>query len=154
MNPFLFKLFYFSIIWRLSITSNPLFENFKLPENVELEIGNFLNENLYSVHQDLLKGFESIQIYPEYHLMAYKPKTGRRNFTGILTAFQMSEDHYGIFTSDMILFFHLNENKIDNLSKLISNKGIDNVKFILADSTQWKGIGSAVVKHRLLNNSS
>jgi hypothetical protein len=154
LNPFLFKLFYFSIIWRLSITSNPLFENFKLPENVELEIGNFLNENLYPIHQDLLKGFESIQTYPEYHLMAYKPKTGRKNFTGILTAFQMSEDHYGIFTSDMILFFHLNENKIDNLSKLISNKGIDNVKFILADSTQWKGIGSAVVKHRLLNNSS
>ena len=153
INPFLFKLFYFSMIWRLSVTISPLFKNFKLPENVELEIGNFLNNNLYHTHQDLLNGFESIQIFPEYHLVAYKKNSGGKSFKGIFTAFQMSEDHYGVFTSDMILFFYLNEKKIDDLSKLISNKGVDNVKFILANSTQWREIGSAILKHRLLNKS-
>ena len=87
-------------------------------------------------------------------MIAYKPEVGNKNFTGILTAFRMSEDHYGIFTSDMILFFYLNDKKIDQLSEFISNKGKDKVKFVLTNSDQWKNIGSAVVKHRLLNNSS
>ena len=154
LNPLLFKLFYFSMIWRLSVTSSPNFKNFELPVIVAQEIGDFLNKNLYQTHKDLKNGLESIQAYPEYHLMAYKQKHGHQIFKGIFTAFQMSKDHYGIFTSDMILFFHLNEKKIDHLSKMISNKGIDNVKFILADSIQWKEIGSAVLKNRLLNNGS
>jgi hypothetical protein len=153
LNPFLFKLFCFSMIWRLSITSNPFFKNFKLPEKLELEIADFLNKNLQSTHQDLINGLELIKTYPKYHLLVYKQKIGNESFKGILTAFQMSEDHYGIFTSDMILFFYLNENLIDDLSKLISNMGTDKVKFVLANSSQWKGIGKAVIKHRLLNNS-
>ena len=136
------------------MTSNPLFKNFKLPKEVESEIRIFLNTNLYATHNELLKNLNSIKKYPQYHLMAYKPKDGPKKFTGILTAFQMSDDHYGIFTSDMILFFYLNENKMDFQSKLISNKDNGIVKFILADSVQWKNISSAVVNHRLLNNSS
>ncbi|WP_396591689.1 hypothetical protein [Allomuricauda sp. R78024] len=153
LNPLLFKLFYFSIIWRLSMTSNPLFKNFKLPTEVESEIGFFLKTNLYPTHKELLENLNSIEQYPKYHLMAYKPKDGPKKFTGILTAFQMSDDHYGIFTSDMILFFYLNENKMDFQSRLISNKENGMVKFVLADSVQWRNISSAVVNHRLLNNS-
>lgn len=154
LNPFLFKLFCFSIIWRLSITHNPLFKNFKLTENIESEIASFLDKNLFQKHKELLDNFDLIQKYPEYNMIAYKPEEGNRNFIGILTAFKMSEDHYGIFTSDMILFFYLNDNQIDQLSKFISNKEKDKVKFVLANSEQWKNIGSAIVKHRLLNNSS
>ena len=154
LNPLLFKLFYFSMIWRLSITSNSLFKGFKLPNEVESEIGSFLDSNLYPTHKELLKNLNSIKSYPKYHLMAYKHKDGEKNFAGILTAFRMSEDHFGIFTSDMILFFYLNDNKIDYLSNLMSNKDDGIVKFILADSIQWKSNSSAVVEHRLLNNSS
>ncbi|MBC7000619.1 hypothetical protein [Cytophaga sp. FL35] len=153
LNPLLFKLFCFSIIWRLSMTSNPLFKNFKLPNEVEAEIGLFLSTNLFPTHKELLENLNLIEKYPQYHLMAYKPKTGSRKFTGILTAFQMSEDHYGIFTSDMILFFYLNENKMDSQARLISNKDHGFIKFILADAVQWRNISSAVVNHRLLNNS-
>jgi hypothetical protein len=154
LNPFLFKLFYFSLIWRLSITSNPLFKNFKLPKDIESEIGTFLDRNLFVKHQELLDNFDLIRQYPDYHLIAYKPEVGNKTFAGILTAFRLSEDHYGIFTSDMILFFYLNDKQIDKLSEFISNKEKDIVKFVLANSDQWKKIGSAVVKHRLLNNSS
>ena len=73
---------------------------------------------------------------PEYHLIAYKQKVDRKDFSGILTAFQMSKDRFGIFTSDMILFFYLNENKMDFQTKLISNKDGEIVKFVLADSIQ------------------
>jgi len=154
LNPSLFKLFYYSMIWRLSLTSHFVFENFKLPNEVESEIGLFLDKNLYSTHQALLDNLNSIKSLPEYHLVAYKHKDKQKNFIGILTAFQMSKDHFGIFTSDMILFFYLNNNKIDFLTNLISNKQNEIVKFVLADSIQWKDISSAVVKHRLLNNSS
>ena len=154
LNPLLFKLFYLSMIWRLSKTFSPLFKNFKLPTDIESEIGSFLNTNLYPTHRELLENITLIKSFPEYHLMAYKQKVGRKNFSGILTAFQMSKDHFGIFTSDMILFFYLNENKMDFQSKLISNRDDGIVKFVLADSIQWRGISSAVIEHRLLNNSS
>lgn len=154
LDPFLFKLFYFSLIWRLSITKNALFKNFKLPKNIESEIGTFLNNNLFIEHKELIYNLDLIRQYPEYHLIAYKPEVSNKTFTGILTAFRMSEDHVGIFTSDMILFFYLNDKQIDKLSEYISNKGKDNVKFLLANSDQWKKIGSAVVKHRLLDNRS
>ena len=65
----------------------------------------------------------------------------------------MSKDRFGIFTSDIILFFYLNENKMDFQTKLISNKDGEIVKFVLADSIQWKEIRSAVIEHRLLNDS-
>ncbi len=154
LDPFLFKLFYYSMIWRLSITSHSIFNNFQLPSEIELEIGTFLNDNLFEKHQELLQNFKSIKNYPEFHLIAYKPEAGNKDFSGILTAFQMSDDHYGIFMSDMILFFYLNNNKIDHLLELISNKGKGNVKFIIANSIQWRDISSAVVHHRLLNKNS
>ncbi len=153
LDPFLFKLFYYSLIWRISVTSHPLFENFQLPRKIEIEIGLFLNQNLSEKHQELLKILKSIKNFPEYHLLAYKPEAGNKDFIGILTAFQMSKDHYGIFMSDMILFFYINDAKIDQLLETFSNKGKDNVKFVIANSNQWKEISSAVVKHRLLNNS-
>ena len=150
VNPTLFKLFYFSIIWRLSMTTHPNFRSFKLPNEVESEIGVFLNNNLYLTHKKLLENLNSIEKYPQYHLMAYKSKNIKNEFSGILTAFQMSNDHYGIFTSDIILFFYLNENKIDFLSRQISNKSNNKVKFVLADSSQWRSISLALIEHRLL----
>ncbi|RMB60488.1 hypothetical protein EAX61_06610 [Dokdonia sinensis] len=154
LNPLMFKLFYFSMIWRLSITANSIFKNFKLPKKIELEIGSFLDVNLKPTHKELLKNLSVIQSFPSYHLMAYKRKDGPKKFAGILTAFQMSKDHFGVFTSDIILFFHLNENKIDTISRLISNKENKLVKFILADSEQWRNVSLSIVQHRLLNNSS
>lgn len=154
LNPIVFKLFSYSMIWRLSVTTNPLFKNFKLPKNVESEIGTFLNKNLFLTHSELINNFNSIQTYPDYHLMAYKLKSGQKDFIGIFTAFQMSKEHYGIFTCDMILFFYLKYDNIDTASQLISNRNNENVKFVLTDSTQWKEIGSAVVHKRLFNNNS
>ncbi|WP_299432025.1 hypothetical protein [uncultured Maribacter sp.] len=152
IDPLLFKLFYFSIIWRVSVTSNSSFKNFKLPIKIESEIGSFLNDNLFSSHKNLLKNLSLIKSYPKYHLIVYKNKEAKSLFSGILTAFRMSEDHFGIFTSDMILFFYLNDNKIDYLSELISNKEDGKVKFVLTNSNQWKDINLAVIEHRLLNN--
>lgn len=154
LNPILFKLFYLSVIWRLSVTSNPSFENFELPNEIESEIGSFLNINLYPKHEELLNNVGLIKAFPSYHLIAYKHQDGPKKFAGILTAFRMSEDHFGLFTSDMIVFFHLNDNKVDHISKLISNKDNGTVKFILTDSNQWRSISSAVIQHHLLHNSS
>jgi len=152
LNPLLFKLFYFSIIWRVSVTSNPLFNNFKLPKNIESEIGAFLNRNLFITHKELMDNANGISIFPKYHLIAYKPEKINMTFTGILAALQMSPNKYGIFTSDMILIFHLNEKEIGQDSEIITNKGIEKVKFIIANSEQWEKISRIFVQFRLLDN--
>jgi len=85
-------------------------------------------------------------------LLAYKQKAGQKDFIGIFTAFQMSKSHYGIFTSDLIIYFYLDDN-IDGLSQFISNKNNQHVIFALADSNQWKEISKAVINKRLFNSS-
>ncbi len=152
-NPLIFKLFCFSLIWRLSITSNPIFKNFKLPVELELEMSLFLNANLLPTHRELLENLKTIEKYPEYHLIAYKQKKVLREFVGVLTAFQMSEDHYGIFIGDIILLFYLNDNRIDHQTNLISNKENAMVKFVLANSIQWKKINSEIIDKRLFDGT-
>ena len=154
LDPLLFKLFCYSLIWRISVTTNPLFKNFQLPKEIEIDLRNFLNKNLFEKHQELLNNLKSIEKYPDYHLLAFKPEAGNKDFIGILTAFQMSKDHYGIFTSDMILYFYIDDESIGQLLRSFSNNEDNNVQFVIANSSQWKELSSSVVRYRLLNNSS
>ena len=150
----LFKLFWYSVIWRVSISSHQYFKNFELPNDIENELRIFLNTNLNEIHTDFIQNLVKIKSFPKYHIIAFKPDSQKREIIGLLTAFRMSPDHFGIFTSDTILFFYLNNKKLDHTLHLMSNKYESTVKLVLTNSKQWKEINSNVIRHRLLKKSS
>ena len=55
LNPNIFKLFIFSLIWRCSISNLLDFENFKMDPAIEEELRMFLNSNLKSTHSELMQ---------------------------------------------------------------------------------------------------
>jgi hypothetical protein len=141
-SPALYNLFWYSIIWRLSITSSHMFRNFKLPKKIELELGSYLNKNLQLTHKELLKNLCQLTSFPKFNLTGIKPIKKDRTFTGILTAFPLSKTHYGIFTSDIIVYFYLEKNDTKNKE----------VNILLANANQWKELSSSVL--RLLNKNN
>ena len=147
----LFKLFWYSVIWRISISSHSYFKNFELPNDVENEIRIYLDNNLREIHADFMNNLKGMKSFPKYHIIAYKPDKKKRDVIGLLKAFRMSVDHFGIFTSDTILFFYLNNIKLDHTLNLMSNKYESTVKIVLTTPEQWKMINSNVIEHRLLN---
>lgn len=153
LNSSIFKLFYYSILWRISVCTHPMFTNFKLSNFVETTIRSFLDKNLFDSHKELLRNIDNIINSPDFEFIAYKPQAGKREFKGIFTAFQMSDDCYSIFTSDIIFYFYTKEDNLRNIPKHLLNSGNQNIKFVLADSLQWSKLSDAVIRHRLFRKN-
>ncbi|THV59311.1 hypothetical protein EZV76_10825 [Flagellimonas alvinocaridis] len=145
INPTSFKLFIYSIIWRVSISKLQIFEKFKLPESIESELRFFLDENLKSSHSKMLNSFERISNLPNYHFTVIKPISRNDKTRGILTAYQMAPNNFCIFTVDYLIFFFDKEEKIDPAFKFYSNKQNEIVKIVVSAVSGWQKLTKAVV---------
>ncbi|MEW2920076.1 hypothetical protein AB1A65_01315 [Muricauda sp. ANG21] len=145
INPTSFKLFIYSIVWRVSISELEIFEKFKLSAKIESELGFFLDENLKTSHQNMLSSFEKIKNLPNYNFTVIKPLALNDNTRGMLTAYQMAPNNFCIFTVDYLIFFFDNEDKIDSVYKLYSNKQNDVVKVVVSGVTGWQELTRAVI---------
>lgn len=145
INPMLFKLFIYSLVWRCSISTLPEFFNFRLKNETEDEIRKFLKSSLRRSHQELIISLPDIIEYPKYNLCVFKPKHINIRSRGILAAYQMSDYYYGIFTSDLIIYFFQDERLIDDRLQNLSNDQNNIVKIILANTDSWQKWCKAVI---------
>lgn len=101
LNPILFKLFIYTLIWRSSISKLTVFATFNLPEIIEEEIREFLDTNLKLAHSELMDSLNSIKQFPTYHLCMIKPKNKTR---GIFTVYEFAENAFALYTVDYVIF--------------------------------------------------
>lgn len=150
MSPTLFKLFLYSLIWRLSISNHSTNQNFKLPYKIEDELRMFLNLNLSIDQKILLDTIEKVSIFPSYDLCLIKPENKTDNFKGMYSAFQMSESSYLLVLVDFILFFYI-DNSIGSVLKKFSNSQNKNVIIPISDDNRWFELNKLILS-KMLNN--
>lgn len=152
MNPTLFKLFMYSLIWRLSISTHFTNQNFKLPTEIEEELRIFLNINLSVDQKILLNTIEKVNNFPSYDLCLIIPENKTDNFKGMYSAFQMSESSFLLVLVDFILFFYI-DNSIDYVLKKFSNDQNERVIIPISDDTRWFDLNKLILS-KMLNNKN
>lgn len=146
INPSLFYLFLYSLIWRSSVSKNVLFDTFKFNKSIEEEIRIFLNDNLKEVHSDLLEHSKKIENVPNYYLCLVKPKNKTR---GIFSAYNFSHNSYAIYTVDYALFFYINEDDCLLAHKTFGNSRNETFRIFIGDDDSWKKLNNLVVANML-----
>ncbi|MCC9073278.1 hypothetical protein LNQ49_17000 [Flavobacterium sp. F-65] len=146
ITPSLFHLFFYSLLWRASISKHILFDTFKIGTEVQEELRIFLNENLFDTQKDLLLNAKTITKIPIYHTCFIKPKNNTR---GIFSAYNFAPNAYAIYTVDYALFFYTKEDDCMPAHKLYGNISNEIIKVVLANDENWKVLNNSVVKNML-----
>ncbi|MBW1656211.1 hypothetical protein [Flavobacterium quisquiliarum] len=146
INPSMFYLFLYSLIWRCSISKDLLFDTFSIESNIEEEIRVFLNNNLQELHSDLLEHSRKIENIPNYYLCLIKPKYKTR---GIFSAYNFGPNSYAIYTVDYALFFYTKEKDCPAEHKLFGNSMNETFKIIIGNDESWKELNNLVVQNML-----
>lgn len=145
IHPTVFKLFFYSLYWRSSVSNLPLYENFKLPEKIETKMRIFLNTTMCSEHSKMIESFQLAENVPRYHLVIFKPYQKNEHSRGVFTVFQASEFLYTIFTPDIAIYLYINPEKMDEEMKKFSNFQNDKALVLLSSHEQWKRVNQIVI---------
>lgn len=145
INPTLFKLFIYSIIWRSSISSLFEFQSFKINKNNEDEIRTFLNLNLKLNKASLIENLNSVQDFPLYHNCIIKPKEKSALTRGIFYVSSMSNEAHILLLVDIAIFFYTDEKSIGHVLGKFSNKQNEKVMITLGDAESWLDLNKALL---------
>lgn len=145
INPTAFKLFFYSIFWRISISKLRHYDNFKLPSQIENEFGSFINTHLKSKHGDMMESFQTAVEVPNYHLVVFKPFVKNELSRGVFMSFQASEFLYVIFTPDLAAYLYTDDESIDFEMKHFSNYQNHSTLISLSSLEQWKRVNQNVI---------
>lgn len=149
INPSLFKLFVYSLVWRSSISNLVEFEKFKIDNQIEEEIRSFLNQNLATTQKQLNENIEINTSYPSYHFCVIKPLIKSNLSRGIFTVYNAGEKIHLLMLVDFAIFFYSDENSVDTTLKLYSNKQNEKVLIALGDIERWKELNKTIVSKML-----
>lgn len=135
--PTLFKLFFYSVIWRLSVTSLREFGTFKFESTVEEELRIFIHRNLKTTKGDLLSGLEQIDGIPNYDLCLVKPENRLYPPRSFMSAHSFNSNLHLIMFSELSLFFAISDEALTPLMKFYSNRQNKRVIIGLGKERSW-----------------
>jgi len=146
INPSIFTLFIYSLIFRCSISHHKVNQPFKLPVFVEDQLRKYILtstlENSISIQN--LEG----DAQPSYHYCIIKPERKFIEFQGMYVTSQLNENIYMIVVNDFLLFFYLNDS-IDEVLRQFSNKNTDMINIAIADDKRWLELNKSIVQKML-----
>lgn len=149
LNPTLFKLFIYSLIWRVSISSCTEFIKFKLLKDIEEELRHFLNSSLTESHQTLMESANRITNIPNYHLCFLKPMTKSEDTRGIFTAYNIDESRHILAIVDFVVIMFVDDKLIDPILKVVSNKQNKKVLIGLGENNAWVNLNEQILLQML-----
>ncbi len=145
INPFLFKLFVFLQVWRISISASKEFEKFKLPNDIQGNIQFYLNNNLQLTQSDLLNNIKSSSDTLGIDNCFIIPENKSEETRGIYTAYEYSKDSFLIMTVNLAIMV-FTKDKLEFPFNFFSNKGNDSVKIFISNKTSWNGLNRLIVE--------
>ncbi|NBC58706.1 MAG: hypothetical protein GVY05_10550 [Bacteroidetes bacterium] len=149
INPIEFKIFIYSIIWRVSISSLQEFDTFKLDDTTENDLRVCLDKTLKSNHKELLNSISETTDFPNYHYCIFKPLIRNKFSRGIFTAYKMSEFQFGVFTVDYIILFFSKTVDMDSAFNFVSNFQNEKLLITLTGTDDWKMLNELVIRKML-----
>jgi hypothetical protein len=154
LNPTLYKLFLYSLVWRASISNLYAYAPFNLSKTSEETIRSFLNSNLSLTKHGLLNNLQSITSIPLFHNCIIKPKEKSPNSRGIFSIASMSETAHAMFLVDFAIFFYTDEVSIGRVLEKFSNKQNEKVLIALGDTQPWRDLNQLYLTKMLNNQNS
>lgn len=145
----LFNLFFYSIIWRLSVSRLDSYGTLKLPLAVEEDIRSFLHNNLCLTKRELMTKVRNEIVSPAYHIVLIKPKIKTDPSGGMLSAHSYNEVEHLITLVDFVLFFFVNEHVIQPSLKQITNSLNPTFLIGIGDNKHWIELNS-MLYHQVL----
>ncbi len=135
----IFNLFIYSIVWRVSVSSNFAFQNFKLPELDEEEIRIVLNTIIKPRQTDLLNNLINLRALPNHSHVLIRPKKKLNPPSSMLSGASYDESVHQLFLVDYVMFYVTNKEKLVEVFNEIDNNRLEGlVKIGLTDPTKWE----------------
>ena len=149
IHPTLFRLFIYSLIWRASISNLIEFKKFKVSKLIEEELRLFLNVNLTINKKTLLDSLDVINDIPLHDYCFLKPYEKSDASRGIFTAYNLDESRHLLLIVDFAIFFFADENLIDGILKIVSNKQNEKVIIGLGNKIAWTDLNQKILEQML-----
>jgi hypothetical protein len=137
LSPVIFRLFMYSIIWRVSASSRHEFGTCKLPVAVTEDLRSFLNEHLKPSQPDLLNHIKTVDSHPAYHICLMKPQHKTTPPGGLFAAHSYNENLHLLMLVDFTFFFITDDNAIATEMKVFSNNYSKEVIIGLLRNDHW-----------------
>jgi hypothetical protein len=153
INPTLFKLFLYSLVWRASISNLFEFLPFHLTSIDEEIIREFLNSNLTTDKKSLIEGIEKRSNVPSYHSCIIKPKEKSASSRGTFSICSMSETAHILLLIDFAIFFYTDQISIGQVLEKFSNKQNQKVIVALVETEPWLDLNRLYIS-KMLNKKN
>jgi hypothetical protein len=155
IEPDLFKLFTYSIVWRCSISNLYEFKPFKLLEEHEEVLRSCLDSKLKGDHHAMLSSLQGKSEIPLYHYVIVKPEIKSAKSRGVFSAATMSDDAHVLFLVDLAIFFYTDNKSIGPVLRNFSNRQDRSVYITLGNLMDWRSLNEIYFsKLKNSNNSS
>lgn len=154
INPSLFKLFIYSIVWRMSVSTLFEYQKFKLAQKAEEELRAFLFANLQLTKGGLIRSVDNIKDVPQFHSCLIMPVEKSERSRGIFTNCNLSETSHLLLLVDFGLFFYTDDVSIGDVLRKFSNKQNKKVIVALADLKGWKDLSQLVMAKMLRHKAN
>ncbi len=134
-----FKLFIYSIVWRVSVSDNYSFKGFKLPDCDEEKIRLLLKKFSRPTQQELMDELDKLHNLPDHSHMIIRPKKKLRPPASMLSAGSYNDWMHQVHLVDYVLIYLTNQEKlIDRLRVINNNRLNDFVRIGLTDKSSWE----------------
>lgn len=153
INPKLFLLFNYMIVWRVSISTELVFAKYKLEPGAEEKIRNFLDMNLSASHKELFNKSVHVSELLNYTICVMKAKEYTDETRGMLIASQVSESTYMLFITELFIFLYLEPEKAAFAHQIFALNNQVQLEIPVAQTKMWQGLVE-LIYNRLTTDSN
>jgi hypothetical protein len=143
----IFNLFIYSIVWRISVSTNVAFTSFNL-ENSDLEqLRKILANNIAPSQSGLMSKIKNLTSLPAHGHVMIRPKKILRPPSSMMSAASYNTWMHQIHLVDYILFYFTEPSKMINTLTILDNNRTNGLVSIgLTHPNEWKDFNRDMVK--------
>lgn len=142
-----FNLFIYSMIWRISISNNFGFLNFKLSEHEEEKLRQILKEFSTLSQADLFDKIDAINELPNHHHLIIRPIKKLRPPKSMLSAASYNEILHQLHLVDYLIIYNTGIDTLpEKLDQLENNRLGGLVRIGLLDKAKWESFNAKMFR--------
>jgi hypothetical protein len=150
LNIKIFNLFIYSIVWRVSISENFGFANYKLNSKDEGKLRYILNEFSSGSQSELLHKIDTLNELPNHNHIIFRPEKKLRPPQSMLSAASYCSWLHQMHLVDYVLIYITDEQKFaDGLKKIDNNRLDGQVRIGTIERSAWKNFNYNMLKEAM-----
>ena len=140
LDPKRFLLFIYMIVWRVSISSELVFANYKLKPDSEETIRSFIDTNLSISHKELLNNPIHVPETLNFTICVMKAKEHNEETRGMLIASHLSETTYLLFITEFVIILYFDPETTEIAHRVFALNNQIQLEIPVAQTKKWQGM--------------